>query len=1002
MSVSDVKIGTQLHFGLGVFLFFVLLLAALAWKQTDQLWLQTKGLYDHPHTVRRAVDVIHIHVLSMYRDVLDLCLSQSETEREPLFQDLDAREDEIHRQFEILRARYLGPQSDLVEAEQAFVQWKSIRAETCRLLREGKTEEACRRTRPAGACAAQVEKLLGEIKEISEFAKNRGDKFYRDAEEQKRFLLRQLAAVVVVVLLLALAVTAFLFNEVKRPLAELTRVTEQFRLGKLGARCRQASANEFGLLAASFNAMADAIQTQMQINENAARLAGVMLREEEVHAFCRELLKALLEHTGSQVGAVYFLNEAKTDFERFESIGMGAGGRDAFSAKALEGELGAAVATRQIQRITEIPADTRFTFAAVSGDFMPREILTIPVLSDQEVTAVISLASIHAYDAASAQLADEIWSLLTARVNGVLAFRKINDLAKRLELQNTELEGQKRELTVQADELTGQNVELQMQKRQLDDANRLKSAFLSNMSHELRTPLNSVIALSGVLSRRLANAIPGEEYGYLEVIERNGKNLLALINDILDLSRIEAGREELRMSSFSLGELTEEIVAMLEPQAKEKGLALVSRLGEDLPALTSDPDKVRHILQNIIGNAVKFTESGTVEISAKRTEDELQVTVRDTGIGIAANQLPHIFDEFRQADDSTSRKYGGTGLGLAIARKYAQLLGGLLTVESELGKGSSFLLRLPLAAGQADGRRAEDAGRTAGARPAGHAPAPAGEGQRLLLVEDNEPAIIQLTDILQTQGYRVRVARNGKEALAVVGQIQPQAMILDLMMPEVDGFQVLKAIRDVEQTARLPVLILTAKHVTKEELSFLKGNHIHQLIQKGDINREGLLAAVAGMVAPPQEDSDLAPRGPQAGAARSESPKRRPAPAGRPVALVVEDNADNLLTLKALLGDRYRLIEALDGRAAVEQARQHKPDLILSDIALPVMDGFGVLAAVRGDAALCHIPVIAVTSSAMKGSREEILARGFDGYISKPIDLDALMKTIAEVTGWDG
>ena len=303
-----------------------------------------------------------------------------------------------------------------------------------------------------------------------------------------------------------------------------------------------------------------------------------MLREDEVHAFCREMLKALLQHTGSQVGAVYFLNEDKAAFEHFESIGLGAGARASFSATHLEGELGAALAARQIQRITSIPADSRFAFAAVSGQFTPREILTIPVLSDQTVVAVISLASVRAYDAPSIRLVNDIWSVLTARVNGVLAFQKIQNLAVRLDRQNHELDTQKEELSMQAGELTSQNAELEMQKRELDEANRLKSAFLSNMSHELRTPLNSVIALTGVLSRRLAKTIPGEEYGYLEVIERNGKVLLSLINDLLDISRIESGCEEISISRVSVRDLVGDIVAMIAPEATGKQIDLVNEV----------------------------------------------------------------------------------------------------------------------------------------------------------------------------------------------------------------------------------------------------------------------------------------------------------------------------------------------------------------------------------------------------------------------------------------
>ncbi len=202
-------------------------------------------------------------------------------------------------------------------------------------------------------------------------------------------------------------------------------------------------------------------------------------------------------------------------------------------------------------------------------------------------------------------------------MNGVLDHQQLQELAARLEGQNRELETQKQELAAQADELTEMNTELEMQKRQVDEANRLKSVFLSNMSHELRTPLNSVIALSGVLNRRLAGTLPKEERGYLDVIERNGKHLLALINDILDLSRIEADREELNPARFSVRTLAGEVVAMIEPQAREKSITLTNLVGDDLPLVYSDPDKFQHILQNLVGNAVKFTETGSVEISAR-------------------------------------------------------------------------------------------------------------------------------------------------------------------------------------------------------------------------------------------------------------------------------------------------------------------------------------------------------------------------------------------------
>ena len=818
------KIRTQLHLGLGVILVLVALLGATAWFQAESLWQTTAGLYNHPLTVRRAIGEIRLNILTMHQAMEDLFLADGDEERQEIITSVDAAEARAAEQLAVLRDRYLGPQSHIAAVQDGLARWKSVRDETIRLLRTGKRAEALARQKSTGADGRETAALLEAVRRMDVFARDRGDKFYQDAQTQERVLAMRLWILLGAILLIAAVISSLLLKTIRSPLEELTAAAERYRKGDLASRSGYVSANEFGTLSAAFNALAGTVETELQRRESAARVAEVMLREEELGAFCRELLKALLDHTGSQVGAVYLLNAAKTGFEHFESIGLAASDRQV--------EFGLALATRQIQLTRDIPSDARCTVSTIIGELVPREILTIPVLSGEEVAAVVSLASVRSYPEPVIRLVNDLWSVLAARLNGALRLRQLHMFSERLEHQNRELESQKRELSLQAAELGEQNIELEWQQKQLREANRLKSTFLSNMSHELRTPLNSVIALSGVLGRRLAGTIPKEERGYLEVIERNGRLLLALINNILELSRLEAGREEVHPTHFQIGGLIAEVVSLIEPLAQEKNITLSSCVAGDPPPVYSDLTKCRHILQNLVGNAVKFTEQGGVEITAAADQGGIRIAVADTGIGIAAGQLEHIFDEFRQADESTTKRYGGTGLGLSIARKYAALLGGTILVESTPGKGSTFAFWLPQGV----------------ARPTPPPAARDGRNRRLLLVEDSEPAVIQLTDILAGQGYRVEVARDGGEALQRIEANLPDAMILDLMMPEVDGFEVLRAIRASPRTAHVPVLILTAKYVTREELSFLKENHIHQLIQKGDINRADLLAAIAGMV----------------------------------------------------------------------------------------------------------------------------------------------------------
>ncbi|SMP76848.1 Signal transduction histidine kinase [Desulfonatronum zhilinae] len=861
--LKDMRIGTQIKIGMGAILLLVAMLAALAWFQTDQLWQQTRVLYDHPLEVRRAIGELKADVLTIHWAMDEFFEHDTPRDVEHLHSLITAREANARAQFEILFDRYSGDQADIQVLFQAVEACRTNRQEVLRLLRAGdaETARAVNIHKDVGPDAPHLREVMGLLQKVDATSRNYAERYFQSASTHHRTMFAKMALSVTAIILLTATIGYFLYAWISRPLRELTVLARRFREGDFGVRGLDAPANEFGTLADTFNQMAESISSQMEFRNINDHISEALLSANDLPVFRKELLNTLMEATDSQMGAYFKRNSAEDVFEPFASIGVDRDRLRPFDASTLEGEIGKVLATGKMVHLRDIPGDSVFHFRTFAGSLPPKEMISFPIILDDGVRGVISLASVKGYAQKSLDILNLPWATL---VHTVFANLVANDRTRRLSEEllenNQELQVQQEELLAQAEELQAQNEELHAQAEELErqrqaveEATRLKSQFLSNMSHELRTPLNSVMALSRVLMMQAGSKLSEEETGYLEIIERNGKNLLALINDILDLSKIEAGRMDVHPKPFALGQTLENVLESIMPLAREKRIDLHHDIPVDLPTIESDEFRVTQVLQNLLGNAVKFTDTGGVSVSVRAEQEKVFLRVTDTGIGIAKSDLPHIFDEFRQADGSSSRRHEGTGLGLTIARKAARLLGGDISVESAPGKGSTFTLTLPLTwRGAAlipepvsikplseDGIMRSHAFVSMGERS--HQP-------QILLVEDNEAAIIQVRSVLESAGYAVDVARDGREALDFVTQVIPDGIVLDLMMPQVDGFAVLEKTRSTSATANIPVLVLTAKDLTPDDLKRLSANNIQQLVQKGDVDRESLLNKVSAMV----------------------------------------------------------------------------------------------------------------------------------------------------------
>ncbi|MCY9546303.1 ATP-binding protein [Lysinibacillus xylanilyticus] len=711
---------------------------------------------------------------------------------------------------------------------------------------------------------AQFESLRSEVIESMQAKVNNLDK-------KNSIVTLTLLGILVFISVVAIIIANGISRSIVKTLTQVTQTIQEIAASKSSqkGRIHVRTNDEINDLAAATNRLLDTLERREWLQLNIAEIVTKYQGISAITKLAETFLSEIAQKTQSSLGAFYVRETTDNDIQFVKKAAF-ADARDDVgmeSFKLGQGLIGQCALEKKILIYNDIPEDFRLIGTGL-GEAPPKSIFIVPVIYENDVIAVVELATMTGFNEQQQQLVKQVIETFGLTINSVLGrmeiVRLLNEsrvLTEELQVQSEELQAQSKELQMQTEELTMINEQLEertkeaeLKTKELKQAKReieksaeqlllnsnYKSEFLANMSHELRTPLNSILILSEMLAENSQSKLSDEEAEFAKVIHSSGEDLLALINDILDLSKVEAGKLDISFDEMNMSEVPVQIEQTFAPVATKKNLQFhISKEKNVTDVFYTDEKRFQQILKNLLSNAFKFTEQGSVNLGIKQlgqeqlttnmqdlSADWLEITVTDTGIGIPKDKHQLIFESFQQGDGATVRKYGGTGLGLSICKELARLLGGWVSLHSEEGQGSTFTLTIPslpngieeqkylgLAIhGVGTANEVEEQEQLLEIREFSQHDVEVFQGKNILIVDDDYRNIYALKNALEKRGMNILVAKDGVECLDILqANDEIDLILMDIMMPNLDGYETMSIIRKQLNITDLPIIALTAK-----------------------------------------------------------------------------------------------------------------------------------------------------------------------------------------------